>query len=89
MMTAQWVIGGILSRVRNKSILSHLKWLPIPQQIKIRGVKILHSIITTKEPKDLFEMLRIPSRKTAQIAIKNYPKKKKLTKSVISQAVKS
>ena len=89
MMTARWVYAGNLIRIRNKTILTKLNWLPITQQIKIAGVKVLHSIIVTKEQKDLFEILRIPRRKTAQIAMKKYPKKQKWTKSMIYQAVKS
>ena len=76
-------------RIRNKTILTRLNWLPIAQQIQMAGVKVLHSIITAEEPKDLFNLLRIPRRKTAQIALKKYPKKKKLTKSMIYTAVKS
>ena len=34
-------------------------------------------------------MLKIPRRKTAQVALKKYPKKQKLTKSMIYTAVKS
>ena len=89
MMTERWVYGGNLLRIRNKTILTKLNWLPIVQEIKLALVKVLHSIIVIKEPKDLYEMLRIPRRKTAQIAMKKYLKKQKLMKSMIYTAVKS
>ena len=56
--------------------------------IVVSGIKVFHNIILTKEPVNLYEMLRIPRRKTAQIAMKKYPKKIKLSKTMMYSAMK-
>ena len=83
MRMARWTKGEYVQRERNSSILKALNWLPLKQILVVSGIKVFHNIILTKEPVNLYEMLRIPRRKTAQIAMKKYPKKLKLSKTMM------
>ena len=76
-------------RIRNKMILTRLNWIPIQKMIQMSSVKVMHSIVQTEEPEDLYNLLRIPKRKTAKMGLKKYPKKSKLSKSPICEALKS
>ena len=76
-------------RIRNKMILTKINWTPIQKMIQLLSVKVMHSIVQTEEPEDLYNLLRIPKRKTAKMGLKKYPKKSKLSKSLIYQAVKT
>merc|ERR1711867_387149 len=89
MNCARWVVGGNTMRMRNKTILSQLNWIPIQKMIQKSSVKVMHDIIQSKEPEDLYNLLRIPRRKTAKMGLKKYPKKSKMSKSPICEALKN
>ena len=76
-------------RIQNKMIITQLNWILIQQMIQLSSVKVLNNIIQTEEPEDLYNLLRILKRKTAQMGLKKYLKKSKLSKSPICQALKS
>ena len=88
MKMARWTKGEYVPRERNSSILKTLNWLPLKQMIIVSGIKVMHNIIQTKESTSLYEMLRIPRRKTAQIGMKRYPKKMKLSKKMMYLTLK-
>ena len=88
MKTARWTKGEHVQRERNSTVLKTLNWLPLKEMIKVSGIKVMHSIIQTREPKYLHAMLRIPRRKMAQIGMTKYAKKQKLSKSMMYMTLK-
>ena len=88
MRMARWTKVEYVPRERNSSILKALNWLPLKQMIIVSGIKVMHNIIQTQEPTSLYKMLRIPRRKTAMIGMKNYPKKQKLSKTMMYLTLK-
>ena len=62
-------------------------WLVTGQGADPASLKVLHSIIATKEPKCLYEYIKIPRRATANIVLARYPKKSKLKKFFINQCL--
>ena len=85
MRVARWIKGGPCLGISNHAILNECGWLPVKELIRLSGLKVLHSIIATKEPKCLYEYIKIPRRSTANIALARYPKKSKLKKFFINQ----
>merc|ERR1711867_299108 len=81
-MLAVYLLG-----ILNHAILNECGWLPVKELIRLSGLKVLHSIIATKEPKCLYEYIKIPRRYTANIALARYPKKSKLKKFFINQSL--
>ena len=84
---ARWVVGGPLLGISNFKILNQCGWLPVRLQIKLAGLKILHSVVYTGEPKCLRNYIKKPTRITANIALTNYPKKSKLQKFMINKCL--
>ena len=84
---ARWVVGGNLMGISNHTILTKCGWLPINLQIKLAGMKILHSVVHTGEPKCLANYIKKPRRMTANIALANYPRKSKLQKFMVNRCL--
>ena len=50
-------------------------------------LKVLHNIIITKNPKMLYQQLKIPERRTKAITVKYKPKKEKLRKFFLTTTI--
>ena len=62
-------------------------WIQIRQIIEKAKLKVLHNIILTKQPKMLYQQLKIPERRTKAISVKYNPKKEKLRKFFLTTTI--
>ena len=87
MKAAKTTIGQPCFRWTNQKILETVGWIPIRQMIEKAKLKVLHNIILTKQPKMLYQQLKIPERRTKAISVKYNPKKEKLRKFFLTTTI--
>ena len=87
MKAAKTTIGQPCFRWTNQKILETVEWIPMRQMIEKAKLKVLHNIILTKQPKMLYQQLKIPERRTKAISVKYNPKKEKLRKFFLTTTI--
>ena len=58
-------------KVTNSKVLAPLKWLSLPDLIKVRVLNFTHSIIVNKKPEAIYSNLIIPTRSSKNIRFVN------------------
>ena len=86
MKAARATIGLPCYRWSTQRILETVGWIPVKAMIEKAKLKVIHNIIITKQPKMLYNQLKIPERKTKAITVKYNPSKEKFKKFFLTSA---
>ena len=73
MFAARTVIGNYCFKKSTSYILGKCNWVTAEQLIRMSGLKLIHSILSTRQPKAICNMLKINKWSTANIALKRVP----------------
>ena len=87
MKAAKATIGLPCYRWTNQRILETVGWIPLKEMIEKAKLKVLHTILISKQPTMLYQQMKIPERRTKAITVRYNIRKEKLRKFFLTTTI--